>query len=310
MNSLFKQSAVPVLLAALAVPAWSGLSAQEAVEQPAPSSDPSQITVTGQAPSDLTGLEKGPEIEGLIAARSAGQIQVAGADGNRTPVLVSDATKIRASGGFLGLNRTELTPASLLNGLPVTVETVQWEGGLVASRIKLKTSNLATANMIRTGTDQRFGEHDTQIARNAAATEALRGRVGDIDQYNVKGTTNVYFDTGKANLTADDQQQLCAAAQQAQAMDNALLLVVGYTDAVGDEEYNQELSEKRSGRVVNYLQQKCGWAPYRMLTPTGMAESDPAADNTTPEGRAQNRRVAVNILVSKAVDGIETGQGG
>ena len=87
----------------------------------------------------------------------------------------------------------------------------------------------------------------------------------------------------------------------------ALLLVVGYTDAVGDEDYNQELSEKRSGRVVNFLQQKCGWAPYRMLTPTGMSESDPAADNTTAEGRAQNRRVAVNILVSKAVDGIQLG---
>jgi outer membrane protein OmpA-like peptidoglycan-associated protein len=41
-----------------------------------------------------------------------------------------------------------------------------------------------------------------------------------------------------------------------------------------------------------------------MLTPSGMSESDPAADNSTPEGRAQNRRVQVSILVSKAVDGI------
>jgi flagellar motor protein MotB len=40
-----------------------------------------------------------------------------------------------------------------------------------------------------------------------------------------------------------------------------------------------------------------------MLTPTGMATSDPAADNTTPAGRAQNRRVSVNVLVSKALDG-------
>jgi len=86
-------------------------------------------------------------------------------------------------------------------------------------------------------------------------------------------------------------------------MDNALLLVVGYTDSTGSEELNQALSEKRASRVVNYLQQACRWKPYRMLTPTGMAESDPLADNSTPEGKAQNRRVAVNILVSKAVDG-------
>ncbi len=41
-----------------------------------------------------------------------------------------------------------------------------------------------------------------------------------------------------------------------------------------------------------------------MLTPTGMSEADPLADNTTEEGKAQNRRVSVNVLVSKAVDGL------
>ena len=128
--------------------------------------------------------------------------------------------------------------------------------------------------------------------------------MGDIDQYNVKGTTNVNFDTGKAVLSEQAKADLCNTASQAEGMDNALLLVVGYTDSVGSEEYNQVLSEKRAGRVVNYLQQACGWKPYRMLTPTGMAEADPTADNSTPEGKAQNRRVAVNILVSKAVDGI------
>ena len=73
---------------------------------------------------------------------------------------------------------------------------------------------------------------------------------------------------------------------EAEATDNALLLVVGYTDSTGNQEYNQVLSERRAGRVVNYLQQECGWAPYRMLTPTGMAEADPAADNSTAAGRA------------------------
>lgn len=74
--------------------------------------------------------------------------------------------------------------------------------------------------------------------------------------------------------------------------------------STGSEELNQQLSEKRAGRVVNYLQQACGWKPYRMLTPTGMAEADPAASNDTVEGKAQNCRVAVNILVSKGLDGL------
>jgi outer membrane protein OmpA-like peptidoglycan-associated protein len=298
MSIISTRSTVPLLLAALAVPAWGGLSAQQ---QPA-----ANITVTGTAPADLTGLTEGPDVEGTITARRGSVMQVTGDNGANTAILVSDATRISGKGGFLGLNRTKAGAEALLNGLPVTVKTVQWEGGLVASQIKFKNSNLATASMIRNGTAQRFGEHDTAIAQNAAATEALRGRVGDIDQYNIKGTTNVYFDTGKAVLSDKDEGELCAAAEQAKAMDNALLLVVGYTDAVGDEDYNQGLSERRTGRVVNYLQQHCGWAPYRMLTPTGMSESDPAADNSTPEGRAQNRRVAVNIMVSKAVDGIES----
>jgi len=179
----------------------------------------------------------------------------------------------------------------------VTVETVQWGEALVASRVRLRNNDFRTASMIRNGTEQGFAEQ-------TAATDALRSRVGDIDQYNVRRTTNVYFDTGKHQLSPAAEAELCATAQQAQATDNALLLVVGYTDEVGTEENNQALSERRAARVVNYLQQRCRWAPYRMLTPAGMSESDPAADNLTEQGRAQNRRVAVSILVSKAVDGI------
>jgi len=299
MKFNLRKSTLPFLVAALAVPSWGALSAQ----QQAPL-DPTQITVTGQAPTSLEGLTEGPEIEGTITARNGEAMQVTTTSGTATPIYVSPATKIVSSGGFLGLNKAKLGADSLLNGLPVTVKTVQWQGGLVASQVKFKNSNLATAAMIRNGTAQKFGEHDRAIASNTAATEALRGRVADIDQYDIKGTTDVYFDTAKANLSPKAQADLCAAAEQAKGMNNALLLIVGYTDSVGSEDYNQSLSERRTGRVVNYLQQHCGWAPYRMLTPTGMSESDPVADNSTPEGRAQNRRVAVNIMVSKAVEGL------
>lgn len=281
MSVISKTPKILLSLAVLAGPMSVSLAAQA---QDAP------VTVTGERPT------AGPEVKGIISARNEDKLQITNADGTTTVVAVSDETKISSSGGFLGLNSDKLAAAQLLNGLPVTIKTWQSDAGLVANQIKLQNKDLKTAQMIRNGTDQRFGEQ-------AAATESLRGRMGDIDQYNVKSTTNVNFDTGKAVLTAQAKNDLCTAATTAEGTENALLLVVGYTDSVGSEEYNQVLSEKRAAKVINYLQQSCGWKPYRMLTPTGMAEADPLADNETPEGKAQNRRVAVNILVSKAVDG-------
>jgi OmpA-OmpF porin, OOP family len=268
------------------------LSAQE--QGPTPLGD-SELLVEGQLPTSLEGLPKGPDIEGTITARRGDRIQVTTEAGAANEVSVGQVTKVKSSGGFLGLNSKKLAVNQLLNGIPVKVKTVQYGGGLIASEVSMKNGDYRVASMIRSGTAQGFAEQ-------TAATEALRGRVGDIDKYNVKGVTNVYFDTGKWNLAEQDKAAICQAAQQAEASENALMLVVGYTDNVGDEDYNQELSEKRASRVVNYLQQACGWKPYRMLTPTGMSESDPTADNSTEEGRRQNRRVAVNILVSKAVD--------
>ncbi|WP_306089312.1 OmpA family protein [Qipengyuania flava] len=301
MIAMTKSSKTFAALAALALPVTAGAQSQELEPQAGVQSGGETMTVVGTMPSDLTGMPEGPEFEGVISARDGDKVQVTSADGTRTVVAISPSTEIRSSGGFLGLDKDQLAASDLLNGLPVEVETVEWANrGLIATKVALKSKHLETARMIHTGTDQRF-------TANEAATEALRGRVANIDQYNVKGTTNVYFDTARYNLSQQARAELCQAAEQAKATDNALLLVVGYTDSTGDYEYNQELSEKRAARVTNFLQQECDWAPYRMMTPTGMAEADPAADNTTEQGKAQNRRVAVNILVSKSVDGMGAG---
>jgi len=270
----------------LTLPASGSLLAQQ--QDPVPQAG---ITVTA-AP-----MPAGPEVKGIISARNDDKMKVTAADGTSTIITINDATRISAGGGFLGGNRGKFTADSLLNGLPVTVKTLQGADGLVASQITFRNNDLKTARMIRNGTAQQFDEQ-------TAATEALRGRMADIDKYNIKSTTNVYFDTGRAVLSPTAKADLCATASGAEATDNALMLVVGYTDSVGSDEYNQTLSEKRAASVINYLQQACHWKPYRMLTPTGMAESDPLASNDTPEGKAQNRRVSVNILVSKSVDGM------
>jgi outer membrane protein OmpA-like peptidoglycan-associated protein len=281
-----KRSGVRLLAALLAVSASSAAYAQDQA-----SPDPNMVVV-GTPAGPMT---RGPEIKGVISARHGDRLKVTAIDGTSSIITLSDATRIRVNSGLF--NRRSAAADQLLNGLPVTVKTMQSGGELVASQISFRNNDLRTASMIRNGTAQGFEEQ-------TAATEALRGRVGDIDKYNVKATTNVHFDVGRTELSAEDKAQLCSTATQAQQNENALLLVVGYTDSTGGDDLNQELSEKRAARVINYLQQQCGWKPYRMLTPTGMAKADPAAPNDTPEGKAMNRRVAVNVLVSKSVDGL------
>lgn len=291
MHMMSRKSGLAFLLTAAVLSAPINVSAQ-------PATDPNpNIIVEGELQPDTSAMTEGPEIKGVITARSGDKMKVTADDGTSAVIFINDATQIRASGGLFGLNRSTLAANSLLNGLPVTVKTMHAGQVLLASHINFKNTDLKTANMIRNGTAQGFAEQ-------TAATQALRGRMGDIDKYNIKSTTNVYFDTGKSNLSELAKADLCATASMAEGIDNALMLVVGYTDSVGSEEYNQTLSEKRASRVINYLQQACGWKPYRMLTPTGMAEADPLASNDTEEGKAQNRRVAVNILVSKGLDGL------
>ncbi|MFM5948661.1 MAG: OmpA family protein [Novosphingobium sp.] len=291
MRVISSKAGALALLGLIAVPMSANVSAQQ------PEAANSTIVVTGEPLPDLSNMTAGPEIKGVISARNGEKVRVTAPDGTSTVILVNDTTKIKAGGGLFSGNKNKLGPDALLNGLPVTVKTLQGGGVLLASQVTFKTGDYKTAMMIRNGTAQGFAEQ-------SAATEALRGRMGDIDKYNIKSTTNVYFDTGRWNLTPQAKNELCSAAANADATDNSFILVVGYTDSVGSEEYNQVLSEKRAASVINYLQQYCKWKPYRMLTPTGMAESDPLADNNTEEGKAQNRRVSVNVLVSKALEGM------
>ena len=291
MRVMSQRPTARLLLVMLTATAAGSLSAQSP-DQTAP-----EQSVTVTAPL----MVQGPEIKGVITARHDDKIKVTTADGSSRIIQVNDTTRINARGGFFGTS-AKLAANQLMNGIPVDVRTMQprdagGDAELVASRIDMRNTDFKTASMIRAGTAQGFEEQ-------TAATEALRGRMGDIDKYNIKGTTNVHFDTGKSNLSDADKAQLCQTASQAEGQENALMLVVGYTDSTGGDDLNQALSEKRAARVINYLQQACGWKPYRMLTPTGMAKADPLADNSTPEGKAENRRVAVNILVSKSVDGL------
>ena len=72
------------------------------------------------------------------------------------------------------------------------------------------------------------------------------------------------------------------------------LMVSGHTDAIGSDEYNQKLSERRANAVRRYLIEK-GIASARIQV-KGYGKRMPIADNKTPEGRAMNRRAELGVV--------------
>lgn len=101
----------------------------------------------------------------------------------------------------------------------------------------------------------------------------------------VKGVT-VGFAVNRAVLTAAGKRAL---DQTITCLGSGRYEVAGHTDSNGSEEANQSLSVDRARAVIRYLISKS--VPAGSLTSAGYGESQPVADNSTPEGRAQNRRI-------------------
>lgn len=106
---------------------------------------------------------------------------------------------------------------------------------------------------------------------------------------------SVKFPTDRHALSPEAEQRLAALAQRLKGENrNVYLEIQGYTDASGDAEYNEQLGEARAEAVRRTLSRQ-GIALNRMAT-ISYGEDSPVAPNETPEGRAQNRRVAIVVL--------------
>jgi len=104
---------------------------------------------------------------------------------------------------------------------------------------------------------------------------------------------DVLFAFNKSDLTPSAQSQLDSFIPKLQSADVVSIKVIGHTDSVGSDAYNQALSERRASSVAAYLL-GMGLAPNK-LTSEGRGKSEPVADNETDEGRAKNRRVELHI---------------
>ncbi len=110
----------------------------------------------------------------------------------------------------------------------------------------------------------------------------------------VMAANKVYFDTGNAVITRQSGLTLDKILTVAETCDPILVFELGgHTDSSGDPEANLGLSEARAGAVANYLRD-AGFDRDRLIV-RGYGSSQPAADNSTPEGRAANRRIEFKV---------------
>lgn len=108
--------------------------------------------------------------------------------------------------------------------------------------------------------------------------------------------SGLLFATNESSLSAAAQSNLDGLASTLLKYDDTEVLIEGHTDADGSDDLNQRLSEARAKSVDRYLIQK-GLKPSRMTT-VGYGETQPIADNTSAQGKAQNRRVEIAIYAN------------
>jgi outer membrane protein OmpA-like peptidoglycan-associated protein len=107
---------------------------------------------------------------------------------------------------------------------------------------------------------------------------------------------NLHFASSKAEINPEDFAALDAVGEVLQRWPMAQVEVGGHTDAQGNDAKNQTLSEQRAQAVLDYLKAKFAELGADRLVVKGYGETQPVADNSTPEGRAQNRRVEFKVL--------------
>ena len=164
---------------------------------------------------------------------------------------------------------------------------------------------------------QRAAEAEADKARQAAAkaeSEKADLRAQLLNQLNsilqtrdsarglIVNMSDVLFDTGSYTLKPGAREKLAKISGIVLAHPGLNLQIEGHTDSVGTDEFNQQLSERRSDSVRDFLAEQ--GVPASSITARGFGKTQPVASNDTPEGRQRNRRV--ELVVNGAAIGTST----
>ena len=127
------------------------------------------------------------------------------------------------------------------------------------------------------------------------------------DKLYVALPSGILFDVDRDQVRLDARNSLVAAADVLVKYTDTYVTVEGHTDSTGSHDHNRSLSERRAMRVRDVLVES--GVPAGRLSARGYGETDPIADNATPEGRQLNRRVQLEIRPNEKLQA-QQGQGG
>ena len=279
------------------------------------------------------------KIKGVVTRRDSDTFTVRDMNGVDTVVRLSDRTSVKTNGGFLR-SGTNYAQTSILRGLNLEVEGLgNGSGELDAQKIRFSETDMRTARAVEsraTPLEERASTTETKLSQVeanaqrlsgqldelAAVSNAARGgakaaqetadaavagvnatneRISALDDYEPQTVSAVNFKTGSAILSPDSKTKLDDIATKALNAKGYVLEVSGFADARGSIDRNRALSQRRADAVIRYLVENHNIPLRRIVTPYGYGETNPVADNTTKEGREQNRRVEIKLLVNKGL---------
>jgi OOP family OmpA-OmpF porin len=155
------------------------------------------------------------------------------------------------------------------------------------------SADSAQQNAQQASTASSTAQQHAQEAVNRA--DSLASVVSNLDTYKQIAAVSVTFGFDKSVLTRKDKDQLDQLATPLNSTKGYILEVTGGTDSVGSAEYNYQLSQRRAEAVVQYLASKYN-VPAHKFYLIGIGKDKEVASNKTAAGRAQNRRVDIQVL--------------
>jgi OOP family OmpA-OmpF porin len=279
------------------------------------------------------------KVSGVITGRTGDSITIKSSDGSNVTVVLDDNTKVQQPKG-LGLRKKQMSATVLVPGLKISVDGVgDAQSRVVAKSITFSSDDLEMAEAIQAGltpTKQAVATNQQNIAANKQATQtnaqgiasnqvqtaankqqiannqeqidanqqdiqAANKRFSELSEYDTKGEATVNFAVGSAAISAKDKAALTQLAQSAVGLTGYIIQVKGFADSSGNAAMNQQLSMDRAQAVIAFLLQNCNVPVRHIVAPGAMGTADPSAPNETAQGRAENRRVDVKVLVNKGL---------